>query len=434
MASPQGSSRPPLVAVPTSTEIPLDPLTRVTVVLAILALPVLLPTGPGNVAPADVAVLLAVGAGLLRAAWTHERTRIPYLLGVGLLVTAGTWSALAGSLPGTGLLAVAQDIFLLAWAAVLAGAARTPEGARLVVNAWALSGCAWGVVLVLTAGPALLGEVSAGTAPERLRFTFSDENGAGLYFVLCMLVMVAARRPRRRLLRWTGLGCLGVATLASGSLGAISGLLAGVAAGAVLGARSRRGAALALALGVALCLGTASAVVFSQRYHIVEAAHDSASPLLRNSLGRGYQSSSSREQLAKETIRLWRTAPVWGRGPVSTEATLRAVQAPYPKEAHNDWLAALVERGVVGALGLLLLVAEVAVWAGRSWSAPRLWPGYAAALPSPHLLVGALATLLIFSLTHEVLHDRTMWTLLGLLAGFGIYGRAGRRPGSGVTP
>ena len=38
-------------------------------------------------------------------------------------------------------------------------------------------------------------------------------------------------------------------------------------------------------------------------------------------------------------------------------------------------------------------------------------------------LVGALVGLLIFSLTHEALHDRTVWTLLGLVAGIHAWAR-----------
>jgi hypothetical protein len=47
-------------------------------------------------------------------------------------------------------------------------------------------------------------------------------------------------------------------------------------------------------------------------------------------------------------------------------------------------------------------------------------------LPAPWFLVGALATLADYSITHELLHDRTAWTLLGLLAAFSLWwGRAG---------
>jgi hypothetical protein len=427
------STRRAAVAVPAPGASGVDTLTRVMIVLAFATMPILVPVGPGNWAPADVFSVLAIGAVVLRVSWTQEPLRAAYLLGGGVIVLAGLVSSFAGSLPVDGLLAVVQDIFLLVWAAALTTFLRTPEGAQFLVRCWATTACLWAAVFVAFTGPALVASTAGGPVPERAGFSFGEQNAAGLYFVLSMMVVLAARRPRPLALRVGGLFCLAMATLATGSLGAISGLLAGLAVAVVLGVRSRRGAALGLAVAVAVPLALGSVALYSQRHDVVAAAHSSDQPLIRNSIGRGYQSSESRAVLARETLHLWSTSDLWGRGPVSTEAALRAEQSPYPKEAHNDWIAALVERGVLGICGLLLLVGEIVLLAGRTWDVRRLLPGYAAALPAPHLLVGSLATLLIFSMTHEVLHDRSAWTLLGLLAGVGIWGSGLRRPERGVV-
>jgi hypothetical protein len=103
--------------------------------------------------------------------------------------------------------------------------------------------------------------------------------------------------------------------------------------------------------------------------------------------------------------------------------------APYPKSAHDDWTAVLLERGVLGFAGLLLLVTEIAVRASRVCSSRWLGPCPSAGLPAPEFLVGALATLAVYSFTHQQLHDRTVWTLFGILAAFSIWGgRAGWGP------
>jgi hypothetical protein len=396
-----------------------EQVARLAIVVAIAMLPVLTPVGPGNLTPADAAGLVAAGAVLVTAGTRGDPVRVPYAAGVGLIVIAGCVGALAGSQPTAGLLAVVQDLYLLVWAATVAAVARTAAGARLVATAWALTSAAWAAGLLLVYGPGL---PASGGPAERAAFTFSDDNGAGQYLVLSMLVILATRRPQHPALRAAALTALGLLALATGSLGAISGLLAGLALAAVLGARARQGAAVAILVAVALPLALASAVLYSQRHELVAAAHASNHPLLRNSLGRGDQSSSERTQLAHQTYQLWRSSDAWGLGPVATEDALRAAQAPYPKEAHNDWLAALVERGVLGVLGLVLLTVEVVAWASRSWDPDRLTGGWAAALPAPHFAVGALATVLVFSLTHEVLHDRSVWALLGLLAAFGMHG------------
>jgi hypothetical protein len=64
-------------------------------------------------------------------------------------------------------------------------------------------------------------------------------------------------------------------------------------------------------------------------------------------------------------------------------------------------------------LGLVLAIAMVLLWAGST----RLRLPFAA---------GALVTVAVYSLTHEVLHERPLWTLLGLLAAFGLWSRSNR--------
>ena len=104
-----------------------------------------------------------------------------------------------------------------------------------------------------------------------------------------------------------------------------------------------------------------------------------------------------------------------GYGPARTKATLQASQAPYVKEAHSDFLATLLERGVIGLLGLLLLLAAIA---GRCW---RLVNGtlpeeYAAIIPRAWLLVTIAPVMVVASAFYEVLHFRHLWTWLGILA------------------
>jgi O-antigen ligase len=112
---------------------------------------------------------------------------------------------------------------------------------------------------------------------------------------------------------------------------------------------------------------------------------------------------------------------------------LQAEQASYPNEAHDDWVAALIERGLLGVLGLLLLVAELVTRASRSWDPARLLVGLRVALPSSAYLVGGLGCVLVFSTTHEVLHDRTAWTLFALVAAVSLWGRPQQLPQGGST-
>jgi O-antigen ligase len=397
--------------------------------LAICGLPVLLPNGPANLTPVDLLIMPAVGSTLLWSAYTHERLTVPYRLGVGAMVSAGLVSGLLGRWPGLALLSIVQDIFLLAWAASLATLLRGAAEVAVLLRTWVWSSAAWGVAFVVTTTRSA---VTAGPDASRVSFTFGDENAAGLYFVLSLLIMLATGRPRSRGARMIIGAVLLLATLYTGSLGAISGVLLAAACGVVLGVGDRRGLAAGVAVAASLLLATASVTVLVQRSDLVQAAHNSPHALIRNSLGREAQSSSERAVLRGESVQLWRASDVFGAGPASTKDLLEAEQAPYAKEAHNDWLATLIERGLLGAIGLLLLSFELALRGHRIWARSRLDDALSEVLVRPAYLTGGLACVLAFSVTHEVLHDRTVWCLFGIVAAAAFVTRQPHRATGGI--
>jgi O-Antigen ligase len=407
-----------------------DGIARAGIVLGIASLPILTPRFASNLAPADLGLVVGIGMVLLWAGSTRQPLRLPFAAGMGLMMIAGTLSALFGALPWQGAITVVQDLYLLAWAAALANFGRSAAAAGFLVRTWCVTATIWAVGLVAVFGPAV---ITGGADTERAGFTFGEENAAGLYFVLSLMVVLAARYPRRRSWRALAIVSLLLGIALSGSLGAISGLLAGLATALLLQVRARRGPDTAIALSLALFLAAGSMALLVVRSDLIQSASVSPNALIRNSIGRGADSSSERTQLASETLGLWGTAGLQGRGPVTTEHTLRQQLAPYPHEAHNDWVAALIERGVLGIAGLLLLVLEIFLLAVAIWNPVRLRTGFAAALPAPAYVVGALVVVAVYSLTHEALHERPLWTLLGLLAAFGLWGRPTRWSWGGST-
>jgi O-antigen ligase len=395
---------------------------------AVCCLPVLLPHGPANLTPADLGIATAVGCTVMWVAYRQQRLVVPYGVAVGTMVLAGTVAGLAGRWPGLAIVALIQDVFLLTWAAALATLSTSAAALDALLRTWVWSGTAWALAFVIGTTSA----VTAGPDASRVSFTFGDQNAAGLYFVLTLLIMVATGRPRPRLARIGIAGLLLVAVLYTGSLGAISGLLLGAACGIVLGVRDRRGLAAAITVSAALVLAAASIVVLIQRTDLVAAAHESPHALVRNSIGREAQSSSERAVLRAESFQLWRSSDVIGSGPASTKQVLEADQAPYAKEAHNDWLATLIERGLLGAIGLLLLAGELMLRGHGSWARSRVDPGLRRVLVRPGYLAAGLACVLAFSVTHEVLHDRTVWTLFGVIAA-GVFAPSRIRPVNGGT-
>ena len=84
-------------------------------------------------------------------------------------------------------------------------------------------------------------------------------------------------------------------------------------------------------------------------------------PLLRDSVGRSGSSTAERGSIVAEGFALFLDGDTTGYGPARTKATLQNDQAPYVKEAHNDYLATLLERGVIGCVGLVLLIVAIAL-------------------------------------------------------------------------
>jgi O-antigen ligase len=115
-----------------------------------------------------------------------------------------------------------------------------------------------------------------------------------------------------------------------------------------------------------------------------------------------------------------------GLGPGSTKPILTAGNYPYPNEAHNDFLAALSERGVLGLFGLLLLVGAVALWAAPLARRP-LTAGFAAVVPRPAGFVAALLAMAFISYYEEILHFRFVWALFGIVA---VLGKDARTQGA----
>lgn len=381
---------------------------------AVVLQPLLHPSGPGNSSPVDAAVALSLLSTCVWAAGTSARLRAPYALAVALMVLGGAIAGLVGPLPSTSLLAVVQDLVIFAWATAVTNLARRPGVVRILSVTWAFTAACCAAVLV--AG-SLLG-VSAVTGViaregNRALFTFGDPNYAATYWVCSIFIVFATQRPSRRWLRVLAYALLVWALLLTESNGGVLELGVGVALVLVLAAHRRHGVMAALALLLTLCAVVGAAVAWLPVSQIQAAARDSGQSLLVNSVGRSDGSSSQRSELIHESLQLYETGGLLGYGPGTTKQTLIDRQYSYAKEAHDDYLAALVERGLLGVAGILLLVVTAALRAGRVVRGPpRGW----AELPRPVGLVAGLAAMGLAGTYYEVLHFRYVWLLLALTA------------------
>jgi hypothetical protein len=408
-----------------------------TLTAALIFQPILHPSGPGNSSPVDILTLASIVTAAIWARSSHVGLRAPYFVPVAIYVAAGMASGLVATSPGLSLLTVGDDLLLFAWCTTIVNVLGSPRAMRLALAAWSWSGIFWAAMVTVS----WLGHITPleglqAAEGNRVLFTFGDPNYASTYWDATIFVVYASRTPASRWMRIIGYALLVWALILTESNGGTLALLIGVVFLVLVRAYRKRGWAgsTATLLAIALAVGAFFTVV--PLGSIRQWAASSNQPILVNSIGRSAQSSAERGLLITEIRELYeQTDGVLGLGPASTKPVLTQRLYPYANQAHDDYLAALDERGVIGLLGWLLLVGT-AVW----WTVPLLRrplsAGYAAAVPVPAGVVAALLALSINSFYEEIQHFRFLWALLGIVAVLGYDARAAARtrPARALAP
>jgi hypothetical protein len=387
--------------------------------LTVLLLPFLDPAAPGNIVPADLGMVACIAVALLWASRHKYQVRWPYAAGMGLMMIGG---AVAATLTQNSLgpvLVLAQDLVLLLWAVTLALGREDPALVGVATTVWCRTAAVYAGVGVI-AYVVGFSPFSGVTAKDGVRasYTFGDPNLAGNYLVVSLFMVAACQVPRSPVLRQAAYVLILVAIAFTGSNGAALTLGIGLALviavtqyrahGSMAGVR-----ALVVAAAISAVVGTL--VLPSVSLDAVRARASESIPILRDSVGRTAGSTSERATLLSEGYDLYLSGHAAGLGPARTKASLRQAQAAYVKEAHNDYLATLLERGVIGCVGLLVLG-----WAiGRRCVRLVLDPVPAVVrdmVPRAWVLAAILPVMAVAASFYEVLHFRHMWTWLGLVA------------------
>jgi O-antigen ligase len=400
----------------------------VAVVAAFIFQPILHPSGPGNTAPVDIFLAASIVTGAIWARSGHHKLRAPYFIPVAIMVVAGAASGLVSALPGLALSTLAIDLLLFAWCTVIVNVLSSPRAMRYAMAAWSWAGIFWAAVVTA----AWLGHITVleglqAAEGNRVLFTFGDPNYAATYWLVTIFIVYSSRTPTARWMRWSGYLLLLWALVLSESNGGVLALAVGIFFLLLVRAYRKRGVIGSLALALVVVLAVGAVLTVFPLHKMQQDALNSGQPLLVNSIGRSGQSTSERSELVTEALQLYRRSDgLLGLGPASTKPLLTAGLYPYPNMAHDDFLAMLTERGVLGLLGLLLLVGTVAMWATPLVRRP-LSDGFAAAVPRPAGLVAALLSLGLISYYEEVLHFRFLWALIGIVAVLGKDARALKR-------
>lgn len=398
-----------------------------TTAVAVILLPFAYPTGPSNLAPIDAFVLLAIGTCFLWAVRARVRCRFPYGVAMSLMLVGGAVGAMFGPVPTQGLIALVQDCLLFMWCWAIVNIGRSAANLRVLLTAWAYAGIAWAIVAFVglaTGSTVLTGQIAR--QGSRVQITLNDPSYCANYFFITLMIIWATRRPRHRLVRCAAYLLLAAGIVSTGSNSGMVALISGSILSAILGTYRRYGAMPAVAFLTSIVLVAAFLATNVSLSAIQEKASQSPYPFLRDGIGRSPQSADQRGMLVGESIGLYSRGSLVGEGPVSTKSRLTAENALLVKEAHDDYFAALMERGPIGVIGILVLVAGVLV-RGLSLTKFRLEEGYADILVRPNALVGALVGTMMAMTVYELLHVRHVWALFALVAALSIHGIRRRR-------
>jgi O-antigen ligase len=406
-----------------------QPLVPVVVVAAAVSfLPLLRPGGPANTAPVDLLITLALATSFFWATSSGQSWRLPYALPMVLFVAGGALGALNGPVPGAGITALIQDFSLLAWCWVVANMCKSAQTLGILLKVWAYSS-------IVSAGLLLIGvatgtsALSGQTAKEasRTMLTFGNPNVAANYFFISIMIIWACHFPRARLYRVGAYGLLIAALLTTGSNSGLVSLIVGATLAALVAVYRRAGIVPAATTLAFVLVGVYFVASNLNLKSIQASAQTSQYAFIRDGIGRQESSVAARSSILGESIRLYRTGGPLGAGPASTKPRLQADEAPVVKEAHNDYLAALTERGVVGSLGLVLLLACIAL---RALSPVTRTPTrrFASVVVKPNALLGAIAGTAVAMGVDELLHQRHVWTLFAFVAAVSLWGREWRGP------
>jgi O-antigen ligase len=415
-------------------------LLSVTVAL----LPLLVPRGPGNTAPADLFAAGFLVLALLALIQRERRLDVPAAPALALILAGSVIALPRSEDPHTALLTVLVDVYLLLLlVAIVNHLDRDPQALRTVLVVWTAAALVWATVLigahyhVLPRALSELLQVKVG-AKRAAGPTGNNPNLAASYLVTSFFVLLASPWPRRRPGRALAAGWLLLGAFATGSLGGLLGFAAGGAllvAGAYLRGGRTTGEVRAL-LGAALLAGSLALtglllVVGVPRFSVADVAtvsEQAKGGALSDSVGRADRSLTGRLGLWTQAVA--RTGPqlLTGIGPGQAKTQLQISNGSVNRQGilaihslHNDYLAFLVERGVLGLAGLLWLYAALARRAGRLSLAGSRWGVWLPALGAGFVAAAADAFF------HEAFHYRHVVVLYALLFVAGDLVRAERR-------
>jgi hypothetical protein len=379
---------------------------------------------PMSTAPPD-AVLVTLIAFFWLVAWAQrQRVVFPLLLPMWLIFIGSSLATLFSAVPATNMLAMVQELYIYLWFVSAANllAWLGEEDMQRLSKIWIIVACVESVLTLMgmfEIGPRFLYQAAEADGGLRHQFdiegierglgTFRNANAAGGYLMTAFFMLMATPWPRHPLLRLAVGGWLFLGIYATGSNASLGGVLAGLAfylLYRVVTQGDRRTMRLWITLGTLMAaVGVAlpmAGLSFSSALR-----PRGGSTLLATTVGRLAGAIRKRVVTFSFGWDLF-SHNMLGVGPNSSSVIAAA-------GLHNDYLAFLAERGVLGLIGLLLLIALTIACVVAS---ARLARGDRVRQLQAVALGGGFVAQFVDAMAHEVTHSRSLWLLMAVIFGY----------------
>jgi len=392
-----------------------SPVSRRLTMIWLLGMLVLLPADfvdlPLNMTPVDCWILLALPALWLSFVRGSHTFSLSYAFAMWVIWVASFASTFAAPSPRNGLIDIFKEIYVYIWFITLTAVLVTLSirDLRRLLFVW------W--VIVLLHGLVMLAQF---LSPEVWRFIasivnrsseydiyrpsglFINPNGAAVFQLLGFVPLVLASPSRKA---GMSLGVLLLVTiLTTGSMGATVAFIVGlIVALSAIFLNGRLGLIIKMFMQLAIILSLLGGLL----YFIVTHNARYQEHFERILLGRADRSSDSRFALWQEGMEVFLDQGVFifGVGPEN----FRELGAK-GKTLHSDFMAFLVERGLIGLLGLGLFSAAAVSRAAYMVVIYNKYPDRAQL--TVVVFLAAMIAIAVESLTHQVFHLRVMWLVL----------------------
>ena len=389
-------------------------LLRQPAMIAVIGMFVLLPVQavdlPLNLAPVDLWNVVGLPLIWIYLLAGKRALRVPYVGAMGLVLLGGLLGMMSTRDATTSSIVLLKEIYLYVWFSTLATlfVAASARDLRTILVVWC--------TMVLLHGSIIVGEFLSDDLWQRMASFFGSlskvevirppglfDNANGAAFFQLMGFVPVLLGLRSSILAMTSAVALVLSIIGTGSLGASSGLVAGMAvafvAMAVAGGERRTVyKTLVWIIAIGALLSGLYAIVLSR-------APDYDDRLAYYFYSRMERSATGRFGLWQSGLAvLFSPTSFFGVGPGNFADPLTG------KSLHNDLLVFILERGFIGALGLLTLGAIAGYKAlrmlGNSQRRADLLVG--------GIFLAAMVAAAVESQFHQVFHERALWLVLAL--------------------